>query len=171
MAPSPAPTPEAVAERIRPAVDGAGLFLEDVKIVGPEQRSTVRVTVDLPEDEVGGVDLDQVAEVSRAISDALDAQDMFPGTYNLEVSSPGTSRPLTQARHFRRARTRLVTLDMIAGGTRAGRVAEVTDTAVVLSDDAGGTDEVPLADIRRGKVEVELKRMDEVDLGSEDEES
>ncbi len=170
MAPSPAPTPEAVADRIRPAVEGAGLFLEDVKIVGPEQRSTVRVTVDLHEDEVGSVDLDQVAEVSRAVSDALDADDMFPGTYNLEVSSPGTSRPLTQRRHFRRARTRLVTLDMIAGGDRAGRVVEVTDTAVVLADEAGATTAVPFEEIRRGKVEVELKRMDEVDLGSEDEE-
>ena len=171
MAPSPAPTPEALSDRIRPAIVGAGLFLEDVSIVGPEQRSTVRVTVDLPEDELGSVDLDRVAEVARAVSDALDEDDMFPGTYNLEVSSPGTSRPLTQLRHFRRARTRLVTLDLIAGGTSTGRIADVTDTVVVLSDDAGSLTEVPLDAVRRGKVEVELKRMDEVDLGSEDEEA
>ena len=60
-------------------------------------------------DRDGGIDLDAVAEVSRAVGAALDADpDAMPGTYVLEVTTPGVDRPLTQPRHWRRAKGRLV---------------------------------------------------------------
>ena len=68
----------------------------------------MRVVVDLPETEVGSVDLDRVAEVSRAVGDSLDTSDALgPGPYALEVTTPGVDRPLTERRHWLRARTRL----------------------------------------------------------------
>ena len=79
------PTPTAVARVIAPVVRASGLFLEDVTIVGPAHRAVVRVTVDLEENEAGSVELERVAEVSRAVSDALDASDLFPRAYQLEV--------------------------------------------------------------------------------------
>jgi len=164
------PTPTAVASVIAPVVRASGLFLEDVTIVGPAQRAVVRVTVDLEEDEVGSVELERVAEVSRAVSDALDASDLFPRAYQLEVSSPGTSRPLTEPRHFRRARTRLVRIECTEGQPVVGRVTDVDGDDVVL-DVEGDEVRVPLATVRRGRIEVEMKRIDEVDLGPEDEEA
>jgi len=153
---------EAVRRVVTPAVDTANLFLEDVVVTQAGAKSVVRVTVDLPDDVLGSLDSDTLGDVSRAISAALDADDVVPGAYTLEISTPGTSRPLTELRHFRRARGRLVVLRLRAGGTTSGRLVEVDGGAgdgaeLVLED---GT-RVPVADVRQGKIEVELKRLDE----------
>ena len=175
--PEPRPEPlrpglvDAVRGVIAPAVEQAGLWLEDVTMTRAGARSVVRVTVDLPETEVGALGSDALGEVSRDISAALDAAEEagngIPGVYVLEVSTPGTSRPLTEPRHFRRARTRLVTLTLVDGGEASGRLDDVTeqDGDLVLVLDDGRT--VPLGEVRRGRVEVELNRIDEVDLGPE----
>lgn len=164
------PTPTAVASVIAPVVRSSGLFLEDVAITGPAQRAVVRVTVDLDENEVGSLELERVAEVSRAVSDALDQSDLFPRPYQLEVSSPGTARPLTDARHFKRARTRLIRVELLDGLPVVGRLTEVDGSDLVL-DVEGDAVRVPLSRVRRGRIEIEMKRIDEVDLGPEDEEA
>jgi|GEM_PF-68100 len=158
---------DAVRDVVAPAVEGTGLWLEEVTMTRAGARSVVRVTVDLPETEVGSLGSDALGEVSRAISTALDADDVVPGVYVLEVSTPGTSRPLTQPRHFRRARTRLVTLVLVDGGEVSGRLEDLVDEdgrAVVVLEDGV---RVPLADVRRGRVEVELRRLEEADFGPE----
>ncbi len=53
-----------------------------------KQRGVLRVFVDSP----GGVSIDQCADLSRQLSVALDVEDLIPGSYNLEVSSPGLNR-------------------------------------------------------------------------------
>lgn len=163
---------EAVRRVVTPAVDAAGLYLEDVVVTQAGAKSVVRVTVDLAEDVLGSLDSDTLGDVSRAISAALDADDVVPGAYTLEISTPGTSRPLTDLRHFRRARGRLVVLRLRAGGTTSGRLLEVDagegaaghDAVLVLED---GT-RVPLADVRQGKIEVELKRQDDTPDATDD---
>ncbi|MEK8225050.1 hypothetical protein NKG05_01135 [Oerskovia sp. M15] len=83
---------QAGADRVRqvvdPVVQGADLYLEDVTVAPAGSRSVVRITLDLPEDAVGNLDLDRVAEVSRSINTALDESDAFPGAYTLEISTP-----------------------------------------------------------------------------------
>jgi ribosome maturation factor RimP len=148
-----------------PVVTGTGLFLEGVEVSGPARKRLVRVTVDLP-DGPGGVGTDQLGEVSRAVSDALDAvDDALEGAYLLEVTTPGVSRPLTEARHFRRAEGRLVTVQTSEGPV-TGRVVAVDHDAVHLSEEKGkgaapAKRVVPLATITSGKVEIELRRADE----------
>ena len=56
---------------IEPVVDGAGYDLEELVVTPAGRRSVVRVVVDRDE----GVTLDDIAEVSRAVSDVLDAND------------------------------------------------------------------------------------------------
>ncbi|WP_425954435.1 ribosome maturation factor RimP [Xylanimonas sp. McL0601] len=160
-------TADAVRRVVTPAVDAEGLWLEDVTTTRAGSRSVVRVTVDLPEDQVGSLGSDALGEVSRAISAALDADDVVHGVYVLEVSTPGTSRPLTEPRHFRRARTRLVTLTLTDGGEAAGRLEDVVDDGgepVLVLDDGA---RVPVAAVRRGRVEVELKRLEDAELGDD----
>lgn len=160
---SPSPGPEAlgaqVVEILEPVVTGAGLYLEGVQVSGAARRRLVRVTVDLP-DGPGGVSSDQLAEVSRAVSARLDeAEDLLTGSYLLEVSTPGVSRTLENARHFRRAQGRLVTITTTTG-TSAGRVREVTGTEVVLAQESGSVS-VPLSEVVRGRIDVELKPVDD----------
>lgn len=147
---------------LAPVVAQAGAFLEAVVVKRAGAKVLVRVTVDLPEDEIGAMTLDAVGEVSRDVSTALDTTDVIPTAYTLEVSTPGTSRPLTELRHFKRARTRLVSLVLRDGSTVRGRLLSVSqDAAPVLHLDPPR--EVPLTDVVRGLVEVELKRAAELD--------
>lgn len=157
------------ADRVRrvvePVVQAADLYLEDVIVTLAGSRSVVRITLDLPEDALGNLDLDRVAEVSRDINTALDASNAFPGAYTLEISTPGTSRPLTELRHFKRARGRVVRLALQDGGTVEGRLRDVEDGNLLLTD--APVESVALADVVRGAIQVELKRALEVDLGPE----
>ena len=149
----------AVRVVVEPMVTAAGLVLEDVHVSAAGRRSVVRVVVDLA-DGVGGIDADTLGAVSRDISAALDRTDPVKGAYTLEVSSPGTDRPLTEPRHFRRARTRLVRLTLHDGGTVQGRLTDVDGDTLVV-DTAGGAVHLALADVLRGAVEVELARADD----------
>lgn len=161
---------ESVRAAIEPAVRDAGLFLEDVTVSRAGARSVVRVVLDLPDDVEGNLDLDTVAEATRPISTALDAVDPLRGAYTLEVSTPGTDRPLTEPRHFRRARGRLVRLVLADGGTVEGRLRAGSEVGPDLLLDVprarGVVTErvVPLADVVRGQVQVELRRALEADL-------
>lgn len=154
---------ERIGSVVSPVVEAAGLHLEDARVVRAGNRSMVRVTVDLPDDEVGSLDSDRLGDVSREISSTLDDTDVVRGQYTLEVSTPGASRPLTEPRHYRRARTRTVRLTLADGGTTTGRLRDVVEAGdgLVLVLDGGAR--VPLSDVRKGKVEVELKRLEDED--------
>ena len=152
------------AERVRavvqPAVLAAGLVLEDVVLAAAGRRTVVRVVVDLDDDAIGSLDSDTLGSVSRAVSAALDAADPVRGAYVLEVSTPGTDRPLTELRHFRRARTRLVRLVLHDGSVLAGRLLEAEPSGLAVAT-ASGTARVDLAEVARGQIEVELAHADE----------
>ena len=150
---------ERIADLAGPAAEAAGLIVDSVTVSAAGKNTKVLVTVDLPEDAVGSADLDTVAKASRAIGDALDEANVPPGAYTLEVSTPGTDRPLTLRRHFMRARTRLVELEMASGSATTGRIIDVTDDVLVLDID-GASQTVPLGDVKLGRVQVEMKRLD-----------
>ncbi len=150
---------ERIADLAGPAADASGLIVDSVTVSAAGKKTRVLVNVDLPEDAVGSADLDTVAKASRAIGDALDAANVPPGAYLLEVSTPGTDRPLTLRRHFKRARTRLVTLEMTAASAKTGRIVDVTEDSLVLDID-GELQTVALADVTLGRVQVEMKRLD-----------
>ncbi len=84
---------------------GQGLELDDLEIAGQGPR-LVRVTVDCE----GGVDVQRIAEVSRALSRRFDELDPFAGPYSLEVTSPGLERKLRRPLHFRKSVGRKVTV-------------------------------------------------------------
>ncbi|MFC3505098.1 ribosome maturation factor RimP [Micromonospora krabiensis] len=159
-------------EVIEPVVTEAGYDLEDLTVSRAGRRHVVRVIVDSD----GGINLDAVADVSRAVSAALDAAeeaggDIVAGEYQLEVSSPGVDRPLTLPRHWRRNAGRLVKVTVRSGregeqpaGDRqlTGRVVEADDERVVLETDASRT-EWTYADLGPGRVQVEFNRLDEIE--------
>lgn len=158
---------------IEPVVVAAGYHLEDLSVSRAGRRHVVRVIVDGDQ----GINLDAVADVSRAVSAALDdaeaaAGDIVAGEYQLEVSSPGVDRPLTLPRHWRRNVGRLVkvTTRPALPGPRAGqptdrqvtgRVVGADDERVVLDLD-GERAEWTYAELGPGRVQVEFSRLDEV---------
>jgi len=168
---------ETVARRTRlraaiePVVAAAGFDLEQVAVSRAGRRHLVRVIIDGD----AGVSLDAIADVSRALSAALDAAEqagpaLVPGEYVLEVSSPGVDRPLTEPRHWRRNVGRLVTVavaDGSASHTVTGRITAVTDAAVVLDLD-GTARQVPHTALGPGRIQVEFQRPGEDAAGAWD---
>jgi ribosome maturation factor RimP len=150
---------------LEPVIAGAGFDLEDVLVTPAGRRRQVRVIVDAD----GGVSLDDVAVVSQEISAALDGSEaMGSGPYVLEVTSPGVDRPLTQPRHWRRARGRLVRATLAGGEEVTGRVMSADDQAVVLDAD-GDERRLGHGELTRGLVQVEFNRRGDDDLdGDED---
>lgn len=71
-------------------MEGMGLELVDVSYVTEHGRRILRLFIDKP----GGVTIDDCSSVSREFGTILDVQDVMPGRYTLEVSSPGLDRPL-----------------------------------------------------------------------------
>ncbi|UQX90042.1 ribosome maturation factor RimP [Jatrophihabitans telluris] len=149
------PQRAALLELLDPVVSAHGYDLEDVSVTAAGRRSLIRVVVDAD----GGIDLDAVADVSRAVSEVLDDESRdpgFSGPYVLEVTSPGVDRPLTEPRHWRRAVGRLV-LVTVADRPVTARVIAADDAAVVLDADGHETT-VEYARLGRGKVQVEFAR-------------
>ena len=92
-------TIDAIRDAVAPVVAGLGLDLYDVELNGGGGTRTLRVTID----RAGGVDLDAITDVTRALSPILDDDSTVPGSFLLEVSSPGVERTLRTPAHYRGA--------------------------------------------------------------------
>ncbi|MEE3750255.1 ribosome maturation factor RimP [Mycobacterium intracellulare] len=133
----------------------AGYEIEDVVI--DARTHPPRITVIADGDD--GLDLDTAATLSRSASALLDRLDTIGDHYVLEVSSPGVDRPLTCAKHFRRARGRKVDVTLSDGSTLTGRVGETNEDAVALVVRAGrdwAIREISLDDVVKAVVQVEF---------------
>ena len=139
------------------AVAPTDIDVEDVTITKAGRRQLVRVIIDRD----GGIDLDLVASVSHQVSEILDqpTYELSLGdAYVLEVTSPGTDRPLTSECHWRRAVSRLVIADLDDGSSLTARITSVDDGIVVLQPEKGEALSLPLDRLVRGTVQVEFNR-------------
>ncbi|OBB98419.1 ribosome maturation factor RimP [Mycobacterium sp. 852002-30065_SCH5024008] len=133
----------------------AGYEIEDVVIDARTRPPRIMVVADGDK----ALDLDTIATLSRSASTLLDGLDDVADRYVLEVSSPGVDRPLTSAKHFRRARGRKVDVFLADGARLTGRVGETHGDTVALVVRAGRdyrVRELPLADIAKAVVQVEF---------------
>jgi len=142
---------------VEPVVESHGLEIDRIEVVAAGKRQLVRIFLDGDGPEGRGPSLDQIAEATRSISQALDEADPTKGrAYVLEVSSRGVGRPLTEPKHFRRNLGRLVALTTTDGEV-LGRISAATADAVELDID-GSSRTVLLAAISKALVQVELNR-------------
>jgi ribosome maturation factor RimP len=99
-----------VREEVRllaePLAAEAGLELVDVEQSSISGRRVIRVLVDKP----GGVTVGDCAGLSRRLADCLDMNQTIPGSFQLEVSSPGIERPIRSPEAVRRFAGQRVTL-------------------------------------------------------------
>ena len=131
-----------------------GLDVESVELTQAGKRRMLRVAVD----QDGGVTMDDIADATREVSRVLDVSDaMGSQPYTLEVTSPGTDRPLTLPRHWRRNRSRLVKVALADGGSLTGRVTDADEVRAVLDVD-GTPHEVAYGDVSKAKVQIEFNR-------------
>ena len=130
-------TTDRVAAIVAPLAEERGLALYDVE----QHQNSLRVLVD----RAGGIDIDALAELSRAVSRVLDEVDPVAGKYTLEVSSPGLERPLRRPDHFAGAVGDKVTIKTVPGteGERrvTGTLLAADDEGVTVRPDDGPEDD------------------------------
>ena len=152
------PQVEELTALIRPVTDARGFDIETVKTVKAGKKSQVVVAVsgdDAPT-------LDQLEEVSNELSELFDAAEdrgdvNFGAGYTLEVTTPGIDLPLTELRHWRRNRGRLVKLS--GEVFRIGAVDEATEQVVLIvpvKKGEPGVRVVPISDVSGAVVEIEF---------------
>jgi ribosome maturation factor RimP len=134
-----------VSDRVRdvvlPVLSTHDVDLYDVDVQGP----LVRVTVD----RAGGLDLDVLSAVTRAVSRALDDADPIGHRYTLEVTSPGLERPLRTPEQFARAVGEVVkvkTKPEVEGERRVEGVLAAADGAgITVAERTLGYDQIERA--------------------------
>lgn len=138
---------------LAPPLEALGLDLEAVDLTKAGKHSVLRVAVDRD----GGVDMDAIADATRAVSAVLDETDLMgQGAYTLEVSSPGVDRPLTLPRHWRRNAGRLVKVTFPEAEAVTGRIRESDDEGATLVVD-GADHRIAYDEIKKAKVQIEFK--------------
>jgi ribosome maturation factor RimP len=85
-----------VIELAEQCLPGAAFFIVDVKVTGKLNQQKVLVVADGDQ----GISIDDCADLSRKLSDALDAANLFEGAYHLEVSSPGADEVIRNPRQY-----------------------------------------------------------------------
>ena len=127
-----------MAEILTPVIEGMGFELVRIRLMGG-QTKTLQIMAERPG---GGIEVDECAQISTAVSAVLDVEDPLEDAYTLEVSSPGIDRPLTRLKDFETFEgyeARIETTEMIDGRRRfKGVLAGVEGDEVLLNIEEGG---------------------------------
>lgn len=143
---------------LEPVVGNFSFDLDEIEITRSGGQRILDVTIDGD----AGVNLDEVAAVSRAISEFLDNSDaMGDESYVLEVGTRGVTKPLTKPVHWARNLGRLVN---VAGDAinAVGRIVEFNDPNVTL-EIKGKLRTLSINEVSRANIEIEFKKMPKED--------
>ncbi len=122
-----------LAEIVSPVIEDLGFELVRIRLMSGKQ-TTLQIMADKPD---GGIEVDDCAEISNAVSASLDVEDPILDAYALEVSSPGIDRPLTRMKDFEMFEgyeAKLETTELIDGRRRfKGELAGVEGDEVLIN--------------------------------------
>ncbi len=144
---------ERLTNLIQPIATRLGFDLVRVRLTGAAHK-TLQVMAERPD---GRMNVDDCAELSRALSEMLDAEDPIAEDYDLEVSSPGIDRPLTRPRDFaayvgHKAKIELVSPDTEGRKRYAVDIAAADSATVTLQIAPDQTITIPFTAIGEAKL-------------------
>jgi ribosome maturation factor RimP len=127
-----------LADIITPTIEGLGYELVRIRLMGGKTR-ILQIMADRPD---GGINVEDCARISTAVSAILDVEDPIEDNYTLEVSSPGIDRPLTRIKDFdvwEGYEARVETTELIDGRRRfKGFLRGTEDQEVLIEIEEGG---------------------------------
>ena len=142
-----------IEDIVAPTIVGMGFELVRVHV---SRGGTLQVMIEPADGRP--MDVEDCANVSRALSAVLDVEDPITSAYTLEVSSPGIDRPLTRAKDYVRwtgHMARLETTEPVEGRRRfKGTLLGLEDGIVKLRLESGEETGVPLSAVSRAKLEM-----------------
>ncbi|WP_261191950.1 ribosome maturation factor RimP [Pseudoruegeria sp. SHC-113] len=129
-----------LAEIVQPVIEDLGYELVRIRLMSGK-TSTLQIMAERPE---GGIEVDDCAKISTAVSAILDVEDPIADNYTLEVSSPGIDRPLTRLKDFdtfEGYEAKIETSELIDGRKRFKGILKGTEDGEVLIEiDNNGED-------------------------------
>ena len=132
------PMDQRLAAILTPVIEDLGFELVRLRLMSGKTR-ILQIMADKPE---GGIEVDDCAAISTAVSATLDVEDPIEDEYTLEVSSPGIDRPLTRLKDFKAwdgYEAKIETTELIDGRRRFKGALAGTEGDEVLIDIPEGT--------------------------------
>jgi ribosome maturation factor RimP len=163
-------------ERVREIADrvaaSSGLEVLDIEFLGGGKARMLRVFLDKPaagNDPLAGVTHEDCANFSREFGTILDVEDVMPGSYTLEVSSPGLDRKLVKAADFSRftgSRLKLTTRQPVNNNRHfEGRLERFQEGRLTLDlSVASHKSRKKMGDAAGQKIEIELANVEKANL-------
>jgi len=145
-----------IKSMLAPILERESLTLYDLELAGRGGRKVLSVYID----KEGGVNHGDCKSVSEQLSALLEVEDVIPGAYTLEVSSPGLTRKLKKEEHFVKSAGSLAKVTFRKGfagpQTAVGRLSVLENGrfALELLKD-GKTVEFGFDDVARARLEME----------------
>ncbi len=142
-----------IEDIVAPTIVGMGYELVRVAM---SKGGTLQIMIEPADGRA--MDVEACAALSRALSAVLDVEDPMPGSYTLEVSSPGIDRPLTRPKDFARWAghiARLETAEAVEGRRRfKGTLLGLEGDLVKLRLEDGKETQVQLSAVSKAKLEM-----------------
>ena len=131
-----------IEELIIPIIEGMGFYVWHIDLHQSKRNSLLRIYVDVPvSDERKSVTADECSEISNQVGALLDVEEVIPGSYTLEVSSPGLNRSLFNIEQYKKYLGEMVNISLFKPQDEKrrdykGKIEEVSeDTLKLLVDD------------------------------------
>jgi ribosome maturation factor RimP len=147
-----------VREIAKQAAAETGIELVQVEMAGTSRDSVVRIYID----KQGGVTLDDCSMVSQKVEVVLDVEDLIPGRYVLEVSSPGIERQLYSLADFSRFAGQLVkvktAVEIEGQKVFVGPITSVDDEVIAIEDRTKGPVSIRYSDVEKANLKIDLAK-------------
>lgn len=159
-----------IKDRIRvlaeESLPGNEFFIVEIKVTGKGNQQKVLVIMDGD----NGISIDDCAELSRKLGDTLEASDILPGAFNLEVSSPGADEVIKNPRQYVKNTGRRFEILNEEDETIIGTLESITENSIIITPEvkkkkASGKDkkeeivtvEIPYSKIKKSNVIISFK--------------
>ena len=147
---------EKIREIVRPVVDSFGLVLDGIEYIPHGKRWVLRIYID----KEGGATLDDCQKVSVQVGNILDAENIIPHAYLLEVSSPGLDRPLKRLDDYIKYTGRVIRLNTARPynnkTTFTGRILSADAKRIRIETKENEVVDIQFPDITKARLEIEF---------------
>lgn len=145
---------ERVKEIVKKATSANGAEFVHLELSGSKRNPIVRVFAD----KEGGIGIEDCANISRTLEATTELDDAVPGSYILEVSSPGLDRELYSLADFEKFAGRQAKVKLVAGDLKSlnGRIVSVDGDEIVFDDRAAGEVRFGYNSVAKANLKVDL---------------
>jgi ribosome maturation factor RimP len=148
---------ERIQNLIESVVAAEGMELVELEFKGSSRQSILRIYIDKP----GGITHSDCELVSNQVGPLIEVEDLIPGSYVLEISSPGLTRKLTKVVDYQRYQGRLARIQTRepVGGSRnfRGTIRGIDEQKVITLELKDGTlSSIPFQAIVKANLDIEF---------------